>query len=547
MADGSHINDLRVGADGRGGGRRPRVAFSGEEFGFGYQAVSTLARRYARRADRWLADAGFAAGDRDCNNTQFDLTAPERAPLYTKEQALSALRSKKADIAVVPFYSPHAGYDRDTLNLMGSQFTLVGVEQIEATDRLCLAVYEPQMLDLVQSAHPGSGLSSILKQTSASRQWSESRRFGAENDAFGAGDYQNTAGYQLDSSAQYMLRDRIDMVFAGPDAMSRCKSRIDALRGAGITVRPTAREVEPHREMSRVARGGLNPNRMTNTLFDPLQNKTTFTSSMQADLEAPRLYGVIMPFEVAMRNSDFVIIDDEIEDTSPEDRALKTRFLVVRDLFDRTLFDDRLTLTANRTRHWMKRLRAVLDDNARRRDEYDRPTEGVRVLMRFSRDGRAASLGRIEDLLRGFGVRFATSELAEDSGKDAQSPLLLDMEFDASHFRGSPFGPSPAHKVMEQCFARWKKRNARVLAAMPFSEHQLPAPARRRWWKEGVSSAFGSTYHTIYMLLRGPVTNVFMAAALGLFVYGAVQFNLWGKLVIAARAAIAALARAAGA
>jgi len=300
--------------------KRPKIAFTGEEFGFGYQAVNVLAERTRVNG---LADGGrWAVSGRTEREFQhaalksIDLTDAQRQPLRSKEQSLMAVKSHTADLAVVPFYSPYSGYDFETLRALASLFTLIGVEQIEATDQLCLAVYEPQVLDLIQSAHPGSGLSTLLKKTRDSWGTYNVRSDKSYPD-FADADEQYRAGLKIDQAGQMMLRDRIDMVFAGSEAARRCKSKLDGLRAAGVEISETLRSIEPHREMARLARNTLDRNRQVNTFFDPREGKAHYVSTMSSEAQDAKLYGVVLPFQVAMMSPDFTIIDPEIEDSEP--------------------------------------------------------------------------------------------------------------------------------------------------------------------------------------------------------------------------------------
>ncbi|MEO1014588.1 MAG: hypothetical protein AAFX08_05310 [Pseudomonadota bacterium] len=495
MADGALISN----------GNRPKVAFAGEEFGFGYQAVHKFAGDNARSARRRLYDAGAAAvsdgkisvqwrrlGRRDDETLKgdggFDLASPEMRPLHTKEQALVAVRNKTVDMAVVPFYAPYTGYDIETLNTLSSLLTLVAVQQINATDQFCLAVYEPQLLDVIQTSHPGSGLSGLLNSKRnrwQSNAWKDTQAF------LNAGEGDETsrqygAGFQLDASAQYMLRERIDTVFAGPEAVRRCKSKLDGLRSAGVEVRETLNTVEPHREMSRLARNTLNNTRQTSTSFDPRGGGTMFTSTMSAENPNAKLYGVVMPFEIAYQSPDFVIIDDNIQDADKEDPSVQTRFMLVRDIVDETILDDKLGLTGNRAQYWLTRLTDVL------RDAENADGEGVRVMFRFRRSKKAASVGDVENFLRHHGVRYNVVKINEDSGKDDPGSLVLDVEFERRHFnRGIPLiSRSPVREVLGAAFARWKGRSVSVIAAMPIDAHQLPESGRRRFYVDNIVSGF---------------------------------------------------------
>ena len=121
--------------------KQPRIAFTGEEYGFGYQATERFLKEARDRGT--VADGGVdgvsgrarRTHDDASKNSRFDYHADVPQPLRTKEQALMAVKSQTADFALVPFYSPYAGYDFETLRSMSSLFTVLGVEQVEATDR----------------------------------------------------------------------------------------------------------------------------------------------------------------------------------------------------------------------------------------------------------------------------------------------------------------------------------------------------------------------------------------------------------------------------
>lgn len=541
---------------------RARIAFTGEEYGFGYQATQAFVERARRHGT--VPDGGqtYSAAtlereqDAATKNSRFDYQGYVPQPLRTKEQALIAVKSQSADFALVPFYHPFSGYDYESLRAMGSLFGLLGVEQVSATDKLCLAVHESQLFDHIQSAHPGTGFSSLQRRMRKS--WGDTDA-GSGNAP--AGSYEAEmprAGLPIDMADQKLIRDRISSVFAGPEAARRCKSKLDGLRAIGINVQETANLIEPHRELARLARSTTNPNRQTNTFFDPTTGETRFFSSLGADSQGSDLFGMVLPYEVAMRSSDYVIIDHEFDDA----QADNTRFVAVEVNPDHSLYEDKYRTTDARTRYWMRRINAIagarssvgtglwqflgmatgtiailfailavygtgifgvfdqalavelsrsgltaigagvcaailalgaflmLSANASGRN-------GVRLLMRFKRDGTAASIGDIENFLRNYGVRHAVVRLDEDSKKSCPAGIVLDVEFDPHDFSYGPFSMftnrlrgSVVNGAMKKTFQRWKNRGVTILAAMPFEPHeaQLPKHQARRWWSEAIHS-----------------------------------------------------------
>jgi len=202
-----------------------------------------------------------------------------------------------------------------------------------------------------------------------------------------------------------------------------------------------------------------------------------------------QLYGVVLPFNVAMMSSDYVIVDPDMDDSESE----KTRFFVVHKNPDHSLFEDAYRTTDAKTRYWERRLKSIArraqDDSYALGDEKGK-IKGVRVMLRFLRDKNAASTGDIENYLRNFGVPFNIVRIDEDSGADGPAPIIVDVEFSFAH---GDFGYYPftrrfrgavVNGFLKKSFARWKNRGVLVLAAVPFEEPQMPRHKARRWWKE---------------------------------------------------------------
>ncbi|MEQ1931812.1 MAG: hypothetical protein ABL957_14945 [Parvularculaceae bacterium] len=490
---------------------KPKIAFTGEEFGFGYQALLAF-KETVRKDGGLIPDAGLGRVHPQASH-EVEIHEAYRQPLRTREQALSSLTTESADLALVPFYSPEVGYDTETLNVMSKMFSPLGVDIVEARDHFCLAVYEPQVLDLVQAAHPGSGLTDLMRRPR--RSWDGPPDFGTDwssgkaklPDDVSAG---YKAGLTIDRAAQMMLRDRVDTVFVGPEAGRRCKAKLDGLKAVGVSVEDTPSWVEPHREMSRRVRETLDKSRQTNTVFDPRTGQTSFVSTMNGEAQTRRLYAVALPFEIACRSPEFTIIDDNIEDAEPP----KTRFLVCQKNYDHTLFEDVYRITLFRVRHWLKRLDGVKDTAIRRYSVknpatswwhrlglssafafvsgHGRPQGGVRILLQVPRGRGVTSTGELEEYLRQFGVSYATVRLNEDSEGKKPAPLVMDVEFDFAHFDPHPWHGSIVSGFLWRAFDRSKFGMSRLLAAFPYEESQLPAHDQRRWWLEGVHAFYNS-------------------------------------------------------
>ena len=558
------------------GKKRPRIAFTGEEWGFGYQATRVFLNRARERKNVPDGGLSFVGGDEvierefdvATKNSRFDYAHSITQPLRTKEQSLMAVKQETADFAVVPFYHPYTGYDFETLRSMAGLFTVLGVDQVEATDNLCLAVHESQLYDLIQSSHPGTGFSALQRRFRKSWGLLDSASGNAPSDAYDI--EMPRAGLPIDMADQKLIRDRIDVVFAGPDALRRCKSKIDGLRAIGVEVRETAQLVEPHRELAKMARATVNTNRQTNTMFDPVSGETRFYSTLGAETQGTSLFAMVLPYEVAMRSSDYVIIDENIDDAPPT----KTRFMVVENNPDPTLFEDKYRTTDAKTAFWVKRLQNVAHPKidfpagVMRFGGFaaasvaialvalggfglynsmplpmsnvnalpwlsqltasgalalggavgllawvllsvqSRGRNGVRMLLRFRRDGGAASLGDVENYRRNYGVRHAVVRRGEDSEDDKPAPVVLDIEFDPEDFSYGPFAMlsrrlrgSVVNGAMKKVFQRWKNRGVTVLAAMPYEKAQLPRHRPRRWWNEAVGAWAADFTETMFIRL----------------------------------------------
>lgn len=484
---------------------QPRIAFTGEEWGFGYKATDKFLRR--ARENGTVPDAGYAAVgmrlerelDDASKNSKFDYSREITQPLRTKEQSLMAVKQNTADFAIIPFYNPYGGYDYESLRAVASLFTLCGVDQVEATDDLCLAVHESQLYDQIQSAHPGTGFSALQRRFRKSWGTVDSGSGSAPGADYDA--EMPRAGLPIDMADQKLIRDRIDVVFAGPEAARRCKSKLDGLRAIGVEVQEIAQMVEPHRELARLARAATNPARQTNTMFDPISGETRFFSSIGAESQTSKLFGMVLPYEVAMRSSDYVIIDHEFDDSQPA----KTRFMVVENNPDHSIFEDKYRTTDAKTAYWARRLHAVARPSgsfgagfmqvmgmaagvaaflllafgvygvsAASTTLVDLPPalswlssltstgaiilgglsalaawtmvsvqsagqRGVRTILSFRRDGAAAAIGDVENYLRNYGVRHAVIRLDEDSGGASPASIALDIEFDPEDFSYGPF------------------------------------------------------------------------------------------------------------
>ncbi|MFN0022527.1 MAG: hypothetical protein ACKVS5_01350 [Parvularculaceae bacterium] len=497
MADGSH----------GGHKQRVRIAYSGEERGFGVGAVDEFLQKATSRG---ISDGGTDAisGGRpqelDKNRAMrsYEFGHPSRQPLRTKEQAMMAVKAHTADYAIVPYYHPHYGYDFETLRALASQITLFGVEQVVSETEYVLAAYEPQVLDFVQSSHPGSTLS-LLMRGAGRHLWSRSGDAGAE--LTGLAKLPDGSGQMVFPAQQAMLRDRVEAVFASPVAARACKSKLDGLRQAGVGVEETLESVEPHRDFARRVRDVLDHTRQTSTTFDFTSGESRIQSVMpNTQSQARKLYGVVIPKEIAS-GPEYIIIDDKFMDADPA----KTRFMAVEYSPDLTLFEDAYRTTDAKTRYWMRRLRDVAHDGAHAAQKAadvridpvgaavvlagllfaavgfaglsgwqgvpritstpemvaladaaalalgagmtllglgrflkggapSKDQNGIRMLLAFQRSGTAAAIADVENFLRNFGVRHQVVRIDEDSEAHNPAAAVLDIEFMCDDLFWSP-------------------------------------------------------------------------------------------------------------
>lgn len=518
---------------------RFKVAFSGEEYGFGYRALLEYGKLSKEKHDGRIPDAGGHGVRRSVLPSAFDFdNGAERQPLRTRELALTALTTEKADFAIVPFYTPDRGYDTETLLTISKLFSPMGVDQVAAGDSFCLAVYESQVLELAQSSHPGSAMARLL--TGQTRPWAASLDPGVQwsgGRAHSRSEYDRVVRDQVetrvknDTETQLVLKERISAVFAGPEATRRCKAKLDGLRAAGVAVEETLQWVEPQREMARRVRETLDSDRQTQTFTDLTTGRPMLTSFMSARAQTQPLYGVVLPLEVALNSPEFIVVDPNFDDAS----TVKTRFLVCEKNYDHTLFEDKYKFAMQRVPVWKKRLFTTaarfgglnrarinpflyarlgleflflqsrdsfrvehnLDDVFESQGDHrdaaiEKPCLRVLVQIDHGRKG-VESVGRLEAYLRYYGVRYATVRMGDDvtdlGPRRGPAPMVLDIEFDRRDFLFHPKIGSVVEGFLWEAFNISRFGMPRFLAAMPARDHQLADVAQRRWWNEGIDVA----------------------------------------------------------
>ena len=213
------------------------------------------------------------------------------------------------------------------------------------------------------------------------------------------------------------------------------------------------------------------------------------TALPEGDATSSRLRAVIMPTRLAEMNSRYVILEDNIQE-----RADERWMLVFQRARDETVRLDKYKTTDARTRYFYRRLKAVMAEK--------RAPAGAGVILRFRRDGDAASIGDVESYLRNYGVRYEVLDLPVRDGHGGPPPRYLDIEFEAEDLTYNPFRRlrgAVANGAMKLAFSRWKSRGAQVVGAMPLDAFRMPAPTPRRWWKEGGDAAVQSFGDTMFI------------------------------------------------
>jgi hypothetical protein len=233
-----------------------------------------------------------------------------------------------------------------------------------------------------------------------------------------------------------------------------------------------------------------------------------------------RLYGVILPFQVAMMSSEYVIVDPDMDDSE----VIKSRFFVVHQNQDKSKIEDAYRTTDAKTRYWETRLRNVAwQSNAK--------TGGVRIMLRMLRSDTAASVGDLENYLRNYGVRHNVVRIDEDSESNKPAAVLVDIEFSNTDgdFKWRPFSRrlrgSVVNGALKNAFQRWKNRGVLVLAAAPYDEPQMPQQKPRRWWFEALIAQQKDFWETMFIRFS---RLLFPPMALGII--GLIAYLIWKHL-----------------
>ena len=221
-----------------------------------------------------------------CEQALGDFTPLPRLEI---ERALGELFAQHAAKAVVPAENTLTGYNTDTYNyLLNFDAEITGEAWVSLHH--CLAVPESQLRDLVQSGFPG------------------------------AKGFRGAEGRQLPAHDQALYRDRIDAVFVPRGSERLCRHNLQNL---GVAHRLISEDMPASKEVLREARLSLDPNRITK-LSESADGSIETQSTAKAS-QNKSLFGVILPYDVARRSDEFVIVQDQMDD----DPNNATRYYVV--------------------------------------------------------------------------------------------------------------------------------------------------------------------------------------------------------------------------
>ncbi|MEM8986696.1 MAG: prephenate dehydratase domain-containing protein [Pseudomonadota bacterium] len=337
----------------------------------------------------------------------------EYAPLprHGAGEALSSLMSHDVERAIIPIKNASEGYFAENLALLAEfKGGHVVSETSPAREGYCLAAPRAQMQELAQA-----GFSASLGHR------------GAE-------------GWLLPWRDQEAFRDRIDVIFATPEAERRCGLKLASFRGAGVEVRNTESGAEPAREVLSLARRSLNSDRQITTTSDKsgalqLQSQVRIKS----DAQARELYAALLPRDVVARfKDDYVLIDEAMDDKA----EMRTRFLVV---------ERKPTAAASKQKPMDPQKTA-----SERIDEIVSYGKPARLLVKVdSRGAKADNLADIYTALSGAGVAFAPVYLHRQPEK---LPAVFDIEWTGeTHTKGA------AERVLKAFLNPAKDRAPQIL------------------------------------------------------------------------------------
>jgi len=330
-------------------GRHAYVAFFGDEHGEAHQAFKNYTH------------TNGAPGRAPAGEVRFEPLAR-----FSKDQALAALLSDKADKAILPIADRNGMFDVEALDLL-ARLDGIGFEgEVAAQDKLCLAIPTLQYEEQVQSSFPGA---SSFARTE---------------------DYRRREYNQLSQAEEVAAARRIDVIYATAEDEEKCGLQLSQFRAAGVEVRRPSSERDIYRDVLKAARAEIDPSRRITTRFSE-GDAPVVESSVKASAQNNKVFAAVLPFDLAHSN-DFVCVRAGLEDKTPE---AESRFAVVARA--RKDSSRKGPDTRPEWRKQTQRLLSLIQPGVRDRRNKDYAVPGARAWVKL--DTRGPGVGDIGALL----------------------------------------------------------------------------------------------------------------------------------------------------
>lgn len=263
---------------------RGSIAYYGDRESLGHQAanafISNLNSRYQAMP---LAKSQ--------NKAPRDWTPPTSANQASIEQTISAVVSKRADAALVPFFSRAKGYEPETVAALSRFISVQVVDEVVATDDYCLAVPREQVMQREMASFDGAGRLS---------------------------NYGPGKTPVLSAADQQRVKNLISDVFAAPSAERACSFELANYASRGARIRPIGQEASAVRSFLSSATDALDENRVVKSMFDEATGfkvENIFTGQARKQ----PIYGMVLPYNEAVSNDDLIIVEPKFENQDREE------------------------------------------------------------------------------------------------------------------------------------------------------------------------------------------------------------------------------------
>lgn len=227
----------------------------------------------------------------------------------TADQAISAVINRKADAALLPFFSARTGYFPETVAALTRHLAVAIVGETRASDNFCLAVP-------IEHIRQRDEASFTPERARRGLALNYGRFFGEDGLLRMNGD-QSRRQHDLQRE-QERWTTRITDIYASPGAERACATALSNYAAQGVKIRPLNEDVTTARDFLDLASAALDEERMVRSSMTPdgqLEVSNIFTGKARRQ----PVYGVIMPFHEAMHNEDLFIVEPEFEDGGEEE------------------------------------------------------------------------------------------------------------------------------------------------------------------------------------------------------------------------------------